>query len=62
MELSGLKIGQVTLENPLILAPMAGVTDLPFVYCAGKREQDLSAWKWSVPRPFIIIIKIQRIF
>lgn len=30
MELSGLKIGQVTLENPLILAPMAGVTDLPF--------------------------------
>ena len=30
MELSWLKIGQVTLENPLILAPMAGVTDLPF--------------------------------
>ena len=25
-----LKIGNVTLENPLILAPMAGVTDLPF--------------------------------
>lgn len=25
-----LKIGQVTLDNPLILAPMAGVTDLPF--------------------------------
>lgn len=25
-----LKIGSVTLENPLILAPMAGVTDLPF--------------------------------
>lgn len=25
-----LKIGTVTLENPLILAPMAGVTDLPF--------------------------------
>ncbi len=25
-----LKIGSVTLENPYILAPMAGVTDLPF--------------------------------
>ncbi len=25
-----LKIGDVTLDNPLILAPMAGVTDLPF--------------------------------
>ncbi len=25
-----LKIGNVTLENPYILAPMAGVTDLPF--------------------------------
>ncbi len=28
--LSGLTIGSVTLENNLILAPMAGVTDLPF--------------------------------
>ncbi len=27
---TGLKIGSVTLENNLILAPMAGVTDLPF--------------------------------
>ena len=25
-----LRIGNVTLENNLILAPMAGVTDLPF--------------------------------
>lgn len=25
-----LKIGDVTLDNPIILAPMAGVTDLPF--------------------------------
>lgn len=32
-----LKIGNITLENPLILAPMAGVTDLPFrILC---REQ-----------------------
>ena len=28
--LQGLKIGDVTLENNLVLAPMAGVTDLPF--------------------------------
>ena len=25
-----LKIGNVSLENPVVLAPMAGVTDLPF--------------------------------
>lgn len=25
-----LRIGTVVLDNPLILAPMAGVTDLPF--------------------------------
>ncbi|MBR4966382.1 MAG: tRNA-dihydrouridine synthase, partial [Lachnospiraceae bacterium] len=29
-ELKPLQIGSVTLENPFILAPMAGVTDLPF--------------------------------
>lgn len=26
------KIGQVEMENPFILAPMAGVTDLPFPF------------------------------
>jgi tRNA-dihydrouridine synthase B len=26
----GLRIGALTLDNPLVLAPMAGVTDLPF--------------------------------
>ena len=30
MYLKKLKIGNVELENNLILAPMAGVTDLPF--------------------------------
>ena len=29
-ETKGLKIGNVELDNRLILAPMAGVTDLPF--------------------------------
>ena len=28
--LQGLQIGKVRLENNLVLAPMAGVTDLPF--------------------------------
>ncbi len=28
--MEALKIGNVTLDNPLVLAPMAGVTDLPF--------------------------------
>lgn len=38
--LQGLKIGDVTLENNLVLAPMAGVTDLPFrTLC---KEQGLS--------------------
>ena len=37
--MSELKIGNVTLENNLILAPMAGVTDLPFrLLC---RRQDV---------------------
>ena len=30
MYLKELKIGNVKLENNIILAPMAGVTDLPF--------------------------------
>ena len=30
MYLKKLKIGNIELENNLILAPMAGVTDLPF--------------------------------
>ena len=41
------KIGQVEMQNPFILAPMAGVTDLPFrllcktsVYRDGQREGD----------------------
>ena len=38
MYLKKLKIGNVKLNNNLILAPMAGVTDLPFRRIAEKFE------------------------
>ena len=38
MYLKKLKIGNVELDNNLILAPMAGVTDLPFRRIAEKFE------------------------
>ena len=50
--MSPLKIGNVEMQNPLVLAPMAGVTDLPFprslqgagsrpdLYGDGQREGD----------------------
>lgn len=41
-----LKIGNVILENNLILAPMAGVTDLPFRLLCKEQEQDFSVRKW----------------
>ncbi len=37
----GLKIGNVELENPIALAPMAGVTDLPFRLLCKERQAGL---------------------
>ena len=37
--MKNLKIGNVTADCPVVLAPMAGVTDLRFVCCARKWEQ-----------------------
>ena len=41
MYLHSLKIGNVELKNNLILAPMAGVTDLPFRIIVEKYEPGL---------------------
>ena len=42
MYLKPLKIGNVEIKNNLILAPMAGITDLPFrILCKEQLEQDL---------------------
>ena len=39
-----LKIGNVTLENNLVLAPMAGVTDLPFrLLCKDRKSTRLNS-------------------
>ena len=36
-----MKIGSVTLENNIILAPMAGVTDLPFRILCKEQGADI---------------------
>lgn len=41
-----LKIGDVVLENNLVLAPMAGVCDLPFRVLCKEQGQGFCVWKW----------------
>ena len=38
--MSGLQIGNVTLKSNIILAPMAGVSDLPFIVFMGFSRQE----------------------
>ena len=40
-----LKIGNVELENNLILAPMAGITDLPFRIICEKYNPRISLYR-----------------
>ncbi len=42
MYLNKLKIGNVELNNNILLAPMAGITDLPFRFTCEKFEPRLS--------------------
>ena len=41
-----LTIGNVILDNNVILAPMAGVTDLPFRLLCRQQGQVWYAWRW----------------
>ena len=43
--MSQLKIGNVTLGNNIVLAPMAGVTDLPFRLLCKEQGAGLITWK-----------------
>ena len=55
-----LTIGNVTLENNLILAPMQESRTCHFVCCAGSREQGFCVRRWSVQKLFILKIRILR--
>ena len=54
-----LKIGNVTLENNLVLAPMAGVTDLPFRLLCRRQGAGLLCMEMVSAKRFIIKIKIR---
>ena len=53
-------IGNVEIQNPVVLAPMAGVTDLPFRLLCKEMDCVFVIRKWSVQRRFYMVIKIQR--
>lgn len=59
--MSPLKIGNVEMQNPLVLAPMAGVTDLPFRVLCKEQGAGLICMEMSARRRFCIRTKIPRI-
>ena len=42
-----MRIGNVEIKNNIALAPMAGVTDLPFDFYARSRAVGLCVQRWS---------------
>ena len=53
-----MRIGNVEIKNNIALAPMAGVTDLPFrLLC---RAVGLCVQRWSAPKQCCITIRIQK--
>ena len=55
-----LQIGDVILKNNVILAPMAGVTDLPFRLLCKEQGAGLICME-MVSAKYIIIIKIRKL-
>ena len=55
-----LKIGNVEMPNPLVLAPMAGVTDLPFRVLCKEQGAGLICMEMVSAKQFYIRIKIPR--
>ena len=49
-----MRIGNIELSNNIILAPMAGITDLSFRIICKEMGQDWSLQKWLVPRACIM--------
>ena len=56
MYLKKLKIGNVELRNNILLAPMAGITDLPFRMICENMERVLHAQKWLVVKGYIMMM------
>ena len=53
-----MRIGNVEIKNNIALAPMAGVTDLPFrLLC---KEQGCGLMCTEMPKQFCITIRIQK--
>ena len=55
-----IKIGNVELKNNIFLAPMAGITDLPFRVICKSMGPGLCIQRWLVRKESFITIKALR--